>query len=167
MVSSTRTASRLMIVARPNQSATWNANLLLVLLLSIPVLAIAIMFAFLGAWLILPFAGLELLALGVALYRVSWKQQYRHVITVSDDSVCIDKGYHCPLQHWRFARASAGLAITTERHPCDGPSLCMHDRNDSVVLGEFLNREDSLKLLDLLKQEIRVRSHSGSILREF
>ncbi len=167
MVSSTRTATRLMIVARPNQSATWNANLLLLLLLAIPMLTIAVLFALLGAWLILPFAGVELLALGAALYRVNWKLQYRHVITVSGDSVTIDKGYHTPLQHWQFARASAGLAITTERHPWDGPALCMHDSHESVVLGEFLNREDSLKLIDLLKQEIRVRSHSANVLREF
>ena len=156
-----------MIVARPNQSASWHENLCLLLLLSIPVLAIAIVFALLGAWLILPFAGAELLALGVVLYRVSRKQQYRHVITVSGDRVCVDKGYHCPLQHWQFARASAGLAVTTEQHPWDGPALCMHDRHDSVRLGEFLNREDSLKLLDLLRQEVTVRSHSTSARREF
>lgn len=156
-----------MIVARPNLSATWRANLWLVLLLSIPVFVIAIGFALLGAWVILPFAGLELLVLAGALYRVSWKLQYRHVITVSGDSVTIDKGYHCPLQHWRFARASAGLSVTAERHPWDGPELCMHDRNESVRLGEFLNREDSLKLLNLLQQEIRVRAHSGALLREF
>jgi uncharacterized membrane protein len=167
LVSSTRTATRLMIVARPNQSASWRANLWLLLLLSIPVLTIATGFALLGAWLILPFAGVEVLALGAALYHVSRKQQYRHVITVSDDSVRIDKGYHCPLQRWRFARDSTGLAVTTERHPWEAPSLCMHDRHESVRLGEFLTRDDSLKLLDLLRQEIRVRSHSGSALREF
>ncbi len=43
----------------------------------------------------------------------------------------------------------------------------MHDRNESVTLGEFLNREDSLKLIDLLQREIRVRSHSVRTLREF
>lgn len=167
MVSSTRTASRLMIVAKPNQSASWRANLWLLALLSLPVMAIAIGFAFLGAWLILPFAGIELLALAAALYHVSRKQQYRHVITVSEDCVSVDKGYHCPLQRWRFARDSAGLAITTQRHPWDGPALCVHDRRDSVRLGEFLNREDSLKLIDLLRQEIRVRSHSDSAVHEF
>ncbi len=167
MVSSTRTATRLMIIARPNQSATWRANLWLLLLLSLPVLAIAVAFALLGAWLILPFAGIELLALGAALYHVSRKQQYRHVITVSDDSVCVDKGYHCPLQHWRFAKSAAGLAITTQPHPWDAPDLRMHDHHESVRLGEFLNREDSLKLLELLQQEIRVRAHSGSVRREF
>ena len=143
MVSSTRTATRLMIIARPNHSATWSANVLLLLALAVPVLGIAVVFALLGAWLILPFAGLELLALGVALYHVNWKQQYRQVITVSADSVCIDEGYHAPRRRWRFPRQGAALTITTSEHPWDGPQLCEHDQNERVSLGEFLNREDS------------------------
>ncbi len=167
MVSSTRTATRLMIIARPNQSATWSANVLLLLALSVPVLGIAVVFALLGAWLILPFAGLELLALGAALYHVNWKQQYRQVITVSADSVCIDAGYHAPRRRWRFPRQGTGLTITAEQHPWDGPELCVHDRNASVTLGEFLNREDSLKLIDLLQREIRVCARCTRTLREF
>ncbi len=167
MVSSSRTATRLMIIARPNQSATWGVNVLLILALAVPVLTIAVVFAVLGAWLILPFAGLELLALGAALYHVNWKQQYRHVITLSEDTVCIDKGYYAPRQRWRFPRQGTGLTITTEQHPWAGPELCVHDRNESVILGEFLSREDSLKLLDLLQRELRVRARSARTLREF
>ncbi len=167
MVSSSRTATRLMIVARPNQSATWNTNVLVLLALAVPVLGIAAAFALLGAWLILPFAGLELLALGAALYHVNRKQQYRQVITFSADSVWIAKGRHAPRQRWRFPRQNTGLTITAERHPWDGPELCVHDRNESVTLGEFLNREDCLKLIGLLQQELRVRAHSARILREF
>ena len=152
---------------RPNQSATWGANVVLLAALAVPVLGIAVVFALLGAWLILPFAGLELVALGAALYQVNWKQQYRHVITFSDDSVWIAKGHHAPCQQWQFSRHSTGLTITTEQHPWDGPQLCVHDRNKSVTLGEFLNREDSLQLIELLRQEIRVRSRGARTLREF
>jgi len=167
VVSSTRTSSRVMIIASPNQSASWDANVLLLLILAIPVLGIAVAFALLGAWLILPFAGLELLALGAALYKVNCRQQYRHVITVSDDAVCIDKGYRTPQEHWQLARDHSGLTVTAQRHPWDGPLLCVHDQHASVTLGEFLNREDSLQLLELLRQEIRVRAYSESVLREF
>lgn len=167
MVSSTRTATRMMIIARPNQSADWSANVSVLLALAIPVLGIAVFFALMGAWLILPFAGLELLALGIALYRVNHKLQYRHVITVSGDSVCIDKGYHTPRQRWQLVRHKSGLTVTAEQHPWDAPLLCVHDRNVYVTLGEFLNREDSLKLLALLQQEIRLRARSSSALQEF
>ena len=158
MVTSTRNASRLMIVARPNQSASWRANLWLLIALSIPSMGIAIVFAFHGAWPIVPFAGLELLALGAALYYVNWKLQYRHVITVSDDSVRIDKGFYAPRNSWRFARDSAGLSITPERHPGAGQEVYLHDRNDRVLLGDFLGREDSQQLVALLSEELRVRS---------
>jgi uncharacterized membrane protein len=167
VVSSIQTATRLIIIARPNHSATWGDNVLLLLALAAPVLTIAVVFALLGAWLILPFAGVALLALGTVLYRVNWEQQYRHVITFSDDSVWIDKGHYAPSQRWRFPRHSTGLTITPERHPWDGPELCVHDRNESVTLGEFLNREDSLKLIDLLQREIRVRARSARTLCEF
>ncbi|HEY6130540.1 MAG TPA: DUF2244 domain-containing protein [Halioglobus sp.] len=167
MVSSSRTATQLMIIARPNQSAAWSANVLLLLMLSIFVLTIAIAFALLGAWLILPFAGAELVALGVALYYVNWKQQNRHVITVSNDSVRIDKGHDRSRQHWQFPRQGTGLTITTEQHPWDRPELCVHDRNQCIELGEFLNREDSLKLIHLLEQEFRVRACSARATQEF
>jgi uncharacterized membrane protein len=156
-----------MIIARPDQSASWRTNVLLLLALAVPVLAIAAVFAVLGAWLILPFAGLELLALGTALYHVNWKQQYRHVITVSADSVWIAKGHYAPRRRWRFPRQNTALTITAEQHPWDRPALCVHDRLESVSLGEFLNREDSLKLIELLQQEIRVRSHCARTAREF
>ena len=167
MVTSTRKDSHLTIVARPNHSSTWRNNLLALLAISVPSLGAAIGFALLGAWPILPFAGLELLALGSALYYVNWKLQYRHVITLSEDSVRIDKGFYLPKETWLFKRHTTGLAVTPERHPWDGPDLALHDRQERVSLGEFLNRDDSLKLLALLKREIRVGTHSHPERRSF
>ena len=156
-----------MIIARPNRSASWRTNKLVLLALSVPSLIIAIGFALLGAWPILPFAGLELIALGSALYYVNWKLEYRHVITVSDNSVSIDKGHYAPKRSWRFPRQGTGLAITPERHPWEGPELALHGKDDSVRVGDFLNRDDALKLVALLRQEFRVGSHSARGKREF
>ncbi|CAA0123679.1 Uncharacterised protein [Halioglobus japonicus] len=156
-----------MIVARPNSSAHWNTNVSVLLALAVPMLCVAIPFALTGAWLILPFAGVELLALGIALYRVNHRLQYRHVITVSGDTVCIDKGYDTPEEHWQLARHNSGLTVTTQQHPWDAPQLCLHDRDVFITLGEFLNREDSLKLLELLQQEFRVRALGQGTLQEF
>ena len=167
MVNSMQTATRLMIVARPNQSASWGANVGLLLALGIPALGIALIFALLGAWPILPFAGLELLALGTALYHASWKTQYRHVITINEDSICIDKGHYTPQQRWRLARHSTELTITLPPHSWDSPRLCVHDRDEHVCVGEFLNREDSLKLVNLLRQELHVRGYSAVAGRAF
>ena len=156
-----------MIIAQPNRSSSWRANQLVLLALAVPSLAIALGFTALGAWPILPLAGLELLALGSALYYVNWKLQYRHVITLSDDSVRIDKGFYAPTRSWQFPRGATALAVTPEKHPWEGPGMAVHDQHESVTVGEFLNRDDSLKLLALLKAEVQVRTHSGAGRREF
>ena len=160
MVSSTRTSARLRIIARPNCSASWRANKLVLLMLAVPSLGAAVAFTLLGAWPILPLAGLEMLALGCALYYVSWKQQYRHVITVSGDAVRIDKGFYAPRESWTFDRREAGLSITPERHPWDGPELSVQGRHEQVSVGEFLGRDDCLELARLLREELRVGTHS-------
>lgn len=132
-----------------------------------PSLGAAIGFTLMGAWPILPLAGLELLALGSALYFVNWKLQYRHVITLSDDSVRIDKGYYHPRQSWQFTRQRTGLSITPQPHPMDSPELALHDRAQRVSVGEFLSREDAMELAELLRREIRVDSYSARESRRF
>lgn len=167
MVTSTRIGSRLMIIARPNQSASWRVNQLVFLLLAVPSLGIATGFALLGAWPILPFAGLELTALGSALYWASWHSQYRHVITVDGDSIRIDKGYYLPRQRWQFSRADTGLSVVPEQHPWDGPALSVQHQADNVPIGDFLNRDDCLELLALLREELRVRSYGELTCQRF
>ncbi|MEM9253916.1 MAG: DUF2244 domain-containing protein [Pseudomonadota bacterium] len=167
MITSSRDQQRLTIVARPDQSSTWRTNQLVLLALAVPSLLAATIFALLGAWPILPLAGLELTALGSALYYVQCKLQARQVITVSSDSVTIDKGYRFPQRRWRFPRSATGLTITPQAHALGKPTLHLHDRHDTVTLGEFLNRDDSEALIALLRQEIRVRGESRQLQRDF
>ena len=149
------------IVAKPNHSATWRTNLWVLIAISIPSMGAAISFALLGAWPILPFAGAELLALSSALYYVNWKLQYRHVIYLTADTVKIDKGHYAPKRTWLFTREQVALSITPEAHPWEGPKLALHDKESHIRIGEFLNREDSLVLLELLQQEFRIKTHSA------
>lgn len=167
MISSNRTASQLTIVARPNVSATWNANLIAIVAIAVPSLGAAIGFAFFGAWPILPFVGLELGALALACYLVQRKLQYRHVITVSPNQLDVQKGFRSAEKTWHFERQRTGVTVIRESHPWEGPALAVHDDHERVVLGEFLNRDDSLQLLALLRAELRVRSDSKIVDRPF
>ena len=88
------------IIAKPNHSSSWRHNLWLLGALAVPSLGAGIGFALLGAWPILPLAGLELAALGGALYWVNWKLEYRHVIRLTDDLITVDKGYFVPKRRW-------------------------------------------------------------------
>ena len=165
MVTSNRTASKLMIIVQPNRSANWQTNQLLLLALAVPSLGIATGFALAGAWVILPFAGLELTALGFALYKVSWQLQYRHIITVSSQQVRIEKGFFKPETSWNFSRPETGLTVSRQEHPLDSPRLYLHNRKEQVSIGEFLNQDDSLTLLRLLRGEVRIDGDSPSSTR--
>ena len=167
MVSKTRNRSVITIIAQPNCSASWRSNQLVLACLSAVSLTIAAMFALAGAWPILPFAGLELMALGGALYYVSWKLHYRHVIRVEGDTLSIAKGPYHPRQQWQMPLEQARLAVTPESHPWDGPALSVHDDSESIAVGEFLNRDDSLKLLTMLREELRISTHSAARQQDF
>lgn len=162
MVSSSDKGGTRVIVAKPNHSSTWRHNLWTLMAISVPSLGAAIGFTVLGAWPILPFAGAELLALGAALYYVNWKLQYRHVITISEQHIRVDKGHYAPRRTWKLPRTESSLAVTPERHPWDGPTLAVHSREHHVVVGEFLNRDDALALMALLRKELRTSTHSPS-----
>ncbi len=160
MVNSSEKNGSQVIIVQPNHSSTWRNNLWALLAISVPSLGAAIGFTLAGAWPILPFAGAELGALAGALYYVNWKLQYRHVITLGEAHVRIDKGHYAPKRTWTLPRDQASLAITPEKHPWDGPSVAIHCRENHVVVGEFLNREDALALLALLRKELRTRTFS-------
>ncbi|MDG1065215.1 MAG: DUF2244 domain-containing protein [Luminiphilus sp.] len=161
MVSSSQKNAIYTIIARPDHSSTWRNNLWLLAAVAVPSLGAAIGFAFLGAWPILPFAGAELISLGAALYYVNWKLQYRHVITLDQNSVQIDIGHYAPRRSWHFNREESSLAVTPEQHPWEGPKLAIHNREQTVEIGTFLNREDRLLLLSLVRKELKVGTHSA------
>tara|TARA_B100000683_G_scaffold274862_1_gene324058 strand:+ start:1382 stop:1897 length:516 start_codon:yes stop_codon:yes gene_type:complete len=148
------------IVAKPNHSSTWRHNLWLLAALAIPSLGAGVGFALAGAWPILPLAGIELAALGGALYWVNWKLEYRHVIRVGDDVITVDKGYFVPKRTWHFTRDQSALRVVPEPHHWQGPALSVHDRMSETRVGEFLNREETLELLGYLRDELRIRTHS-------
>lgn len=150
------------IVAKPNHSATWHQNLWLLAALAVPSLGAGIGFALLGAWPILPLAGLELSALGGALYWVNWKLEYRHVIRVTDEVITVDKGYFVPKRRWRFTRNESALRVIPQHHQWQGPELSVHDTLSETRIGDFLNRDETLHLLSLLREELRIRTHSSS-----
>ncbi len=156
------------IIAEPNRSASWETNKVILIAMCCLSGGIALGFSvILGAWPILPFAGLEMLALGSALYYVCWKLKYRHVITVGVDTVTIQKGHYYPRQQWEIAVDEAALSVTPEAHPWDAPTISLFSKGEEISLGEFLSREDALELLKHLKTRLRIGNHSPSTRKPF
>lgn len=138
---------RTVLVAIPNKSASWRFNKYLILSLLFISALISISFAMLGAWVILPFAGLEIAALSTALYWVCWKLNYRQVISVDEETIRIEKGHYYPVQTFEIPRGGSMLMVAKTKHKWDSPNVHVKSGAEEIVLGEFLNKDDTQELI--------------------
>lgn len=156
------------IIAQPNQSADWQTNKQLLLAMGLLSGLIATGFTLIGAWVILPFAGIEITALGGALYLVCRKLNMRHVLYFSGDQLVIEKGIRCPQRVWQLPRQTTSIIVERQNHPWDPIkiNLCCHNEHgaiEQISIGDFLNKEDSQLLLDALRRQgLAVRSDSNA-----
>ncbi len=85
--------SNTQIVIGPNASLTPVQGLLVMASISTVSLVIAVGFALMGFWPILPFAGLELAALGAGLWVSLKRNRYREVLTFEAQRVQVGFGW--------------------------------------------------------------------------
>ena len=76
----------------PNCSISWRELLLFYLMTCCVALAVGLFFTLQGLWFVLPFSGLEMLALGAALYLTSRRVHRREVIILDPERTRIEKG---------------------------------------------------------------------------
>ena len=146
------------IIAQPNQSASWQSNKQLLLTVGLITGFIATLFSLMGAWLILPFAGIEITALGGALYVVCRRLNLRHVLHFSGDLLIIEKGMKQAQQRWQLHKQTTSIIVERQNHPWDPIKiyLCSRHQQDTceqIAVGDFLNSEDSQQLLRILRQQ--------------
>lgn len=154
------------IIAQPNHSASWQANKQILLVFGLFLGLVATAFTLIGAWILLPFAGIEITALGSALYISCRRSKQRHVIRFDGSQLIIEKGLRQAERRWVFDKQAVSLVVTRNQHPWDPLRIRLCNKNhdgygELIAIGDFLNREDSKKLLALLRaQGLTVSSDS-------
>lgn len=129
-------------VLRPNIGLYWRTTLRVYIILSAVCLGIALGFAVMGFWPILPFAGLEVAALGAALYVSAKRGDCQEVVRIGGDVVEIEKGVKGPEQSWRFPRAWSEVVLNAPLHRWYPSRLVIRSRGTVVELGAFLTDEE-------------------------
>ena len=142
-------------VIRPNSSLGWRGRWLFFGGISLVCLSIAIAFSIVGFWLILPFAGLELTALGFCLYLVARNSEHCEVITVHGDVVEVDKGREAPEEHWKFQRAWAQVQLHQNPHRWYPSRITLRSHGREVELGAWLNQQEKEYLVTELRRWLR------------
>lgn len=142
-------------VVRPNQSLSWCGAVWVYTAIAICCLGIGLVFALYGYWPVLPFAGIEVIILGIAFYRCLLRSQIREVVTVNADVVTVEKGHHQPQEHWECPRAWARIALEHSQIAWYPRRLTVAFQGRRVEIGQFLNEEERGVLADELQQMIR------------
>lgn len=138
----------------PNHSLTWTQAKLIFAGLAVVSLTVAVGFTLMGLWPILPFAGLELLAVGTCMYLCAGRGQHREVVTICGDSVEVAKGRRGPERRWSFPRAWAGVAMDRPTIGWYPERLYIRSHGRSVELGGFLNQEEKWQLARELSRSL-------------
>ena len=145
------------IILSPNRSLSWEGNKRVIWSLAALITFIATGFSVVtGTWVIWPFAAFKILALSAGLYYVSWKLSYQHTISLSASTLSIEKGSYRPRGSWQWPKQDSRLITTASKHNWEAPSLTFVNNDDEVVVGQFLNRDDAMALIDCLKSEMLV-----------
>jgi uncharacterized membrane protein len=150
-IDKTNCAQEYRLVLLPNRSIRWRELVIFYLLMCLVALLVGLFFAVQGLWLVLPFPGLEMLALGIVLYLVSRDGSRRQIITVNNSKVRIEKGvYHCD-QSWEFNSAWVRLNYQYAGPTGSLRKLELGVHGNYIEVGEFLSNIEKDALAFQLK----------------
>jgi uncharacterized membrane protein len=107
-----------------------------------------------GFWLVLPFAGLELVAVGTGLYVVSRRCYECEVISIAGDAVRVEKGRNYPRERWTFARIWAHAVLEHCPSAWYPSRLLIRSHGRAVEVGRFLNEEERRQLASDLRESL-------------
>lgn len=129
------------IVLRPNQAASWRDNRVFLIVIAIVSAFIGIGFALMGAWMILPFAGLEILTLTSLLWFVVSTHSRQEVVHFSEAEIVVEQGKHQPEHVWRCQRPWCRFTLVRS-HPWYPRQLKLRCHQREIEIGGFLNDEE-------------------------
>ena len=137
----------LSLTLRPNKSSSINENFIFFGFLSVVCLTFAIGFFILGATMILPFAGLEIIVL-ISVLKVNrdWLNQSEK-IRLDKLYVKLKKG-NKQITLDRFLSKFSIVDHKTKKR------LFITSGDQKIEIGSFLNEEDKEKLISLLKKKV-------------
>lgn len=137
-------------VARRNNSLSSTGRILVFAYLFVVSFGIAGAFASLGAWLILPFAGLEMLGLYFAFWYVDRHAEDFERIAITGDRVKVEWFEAGRAQSRVFNRAWAQLVAQP-----GGGRLSLRSHGREIEIGRHTNEEQRIVLARELRNKLR------------
>lgn len=140
------TENNVRLVVSGNQSMSWRANLLLAGSLAVICLGIAFAMAAFGFWMVIPFAGAEVVFIVTCLYLTLKRLSLKEVITVGDNAIRLEWGYTRPETSVSLPRQWSRLQFKRSDSPFDVGELHLTAHGKRYLLGERLGRDEKKTL---------------------
>ena len=151
MVKIKQTPPVTIITLSPNQSASWKETKTIIIIMVVLVMVIAVGWTLSGAWVILPFAGLEVGLFAYFMYRVCKQGFAQQIITISENLVLIESGIQRREVARTYNRDLLSFEVTETERDWHLPDIIVCIENYRLSIGEFLNQDDRMLLKDALK----------------
>lgn len=151
MVVTTYDNNNTIITLSPNCSATWQQTKWVIMVMVFVVMLIALAWTFVGAWIVLPFAGFEVGLFAYLMYRVSVYTHTKQIIHISPTSVDIKIGYLKKQTHTHLPRAQLDVFYSETENNWELPRIALCNAQHKLEVGSFLNLDDRKLLRDALQ----------------
>lgn len=138
------------ILIEPNRPISWRENLHFIRIFALLSALVAALFVYKGFYLVLPFSGLEVMFLGIALYLVYRHYSVCQIIYFTRDSVIIESGIDHATDRIEYQRFWSRFYID-HQGPQNIPVLKIRSRDHVTEIGDFLSYHDKLLLIQLIK----------------
>jgi len=146
------------LVIRRNCSLTWRQTKRAVCVIALAPTSIALGFGLAGLWPVVPFAGLELLALGLCFYHCARRAAECEVVTVSGDEIIVEKGQKRAERRWSFDRYWAAIVLDHPAGTWHPSRLFIRAHAQAVEIGQFLVEKERVALAGELR---KIVGHGG------
>ncbi len=123
-------------------------------LLVVVCLGIAIRFALLGYWLILPFAVIDILAVGLILHGVVRQSMYIEKVLVDGDKVEIQHIQYKNNARWQFSLPWVSVNLQSPAHRWYPHKLLLGSKGKWVEIGRCLTNVERKSLAEAIRREI-------------
>lgn len=136
---------------RPNCSLTREGRVLFFAAVSLLTLLVAVRFLLLGVWLVLPFALLEMVVLGVSLYLFERASHYSEIIQIAPDDIqIVARNGVKTLHEHHFPPYWVQVALQLDPRKWYPSKLFLRAHGQSVEIGACLTDADRKSLAETI-----------------
>lgn len=144
------------IVIRPDLSGTWRQAMYGVAFMAALPLIIALGFASVGLWLVLPFAGIEVLVLFLGSWWVRKRCCVQEVLYFEEHQITLERGVDGPKFRWSRARVWVQVHYQQAVYRGHPNRLWLGYQRERFEIGRYLTNEERDAVFAELANLVRV-----------